>query len=215
MKSNLRKQNGFTLVEMAIVVVLGGILLAAGLVAGRGLISRAQTQDVIQIASDLQAGANGFKLRYGYLPGDWPYVANQLTGVAAASAGTNGDGVIDGAITIAGAAAPNSETADATFHLYAAGLLTKVVATAGATIRIKSPFGAVHMASNVAANTVAAYVATYPSVKNVILFYSLPCEIALEVDRTLDDGNITTGRARGSAGCAVPDGVVPRYYLPL
>ena len=60
MKSNLGKQRGFTLVKMAIVVVLGGILLAAGLVAGRGLISRSKTQDVLQIVGDLQAASNSF-----------------------------------------------------------------------------------------------------------------------------------------------------------
>ena len=210
MKLNQRKHRGFTLTEMAIVVLLGGILLAAGLAAGRGQVSRAQTQDILHIVGDLQAASSSFKQRYGYLPGDWLYVANQIPNVAA-SPGT-GDGLVDGAITAAGLATAGSEVADAANHLFQAGLIGKI--TTNPQMLVQSQFGAVHMAANTAANTSAAYLAANPAVRNVIIFYNLPCEVVVEVDRSLDDGVDTTGRARGTAAC-VAGGNMDRYFVPL
>lgn len=211
MKTKHSKQSGFTLVEMAIVIVLGGILLAAGLLAGRGAISRSQAQDVLQIVGDLQSAAASFKQRYGYLPGDWRYVANQLPNVAA-SVG-NGDGLITGTMTAAGQATAATEIEAAPLHLYAAGLIGKMGATA--TLRMQSQFGGVHMAAVTAANTSAAYIAANPAIRNVIVFFNLPCEVIIEVERTLDDGNDQTGRAWGSAACTTATGSTPRYWVPL
>lgn len=210
MKFNLKKQRGFTLAEMAIVVVLGGILLAAGLMAGRGQISRAQTQDILQIAGDLQAASASFKQRYGYLPGDWIYVANQIPTIVASPG--NGDGLIAGAISAAGLATAGTEVALAPSHLFQSGLIGKM--GTNAQMLLQSQFGAVHMAANTAANTSAAYLAAYPAVRNVIIFYNLPCEVVIEVDRALDDGDSTTGRARGSVACTA-GGTLARYFVPL
>ncbi len=213
MKSNYNKQHGFTLVEMAIIVVLAGILLAAGVMAGRGMISRAQTQDVLKIIGDLQGAALAFKQRYGYLPGDWLYVANQLPNVVA-SVG-NGDGLITGALPAAGAglAPAGTEIESAPKHLYEAGLIGKI--GSNTRMRIQSQFGGVHMAEASTTNTNPTYPAANPSVKNVIVFYNLPCEVILEVDRALDDGNDTTGRARGSVACLPATGSTPLYFVPL
>ena len=209
MTLNLKKQRGFTLAEMAIVVVLGGILLAAGLMAGRGQISRAQTQDILQIAGDLQAASASFKQRYGYLPGDWIFVANQIPVVVA---GGDGNGLVAGAISAAGLATAGTEVALAPSHLFQSGLIGKM--GTNAQMLLQSQFGAVHMAANTAANTSAAYLAAYPAVRNVIIFYNLPCEVVIEVDRALDDGDSTTGRARGSVACTA-GGTLARYFVPL
>lgn len=211
MSTSLRTQRGFTLTEMAIVVVLGGILLAAGLMAGRGQISRAQAQDVIQIVGDLQVGAASFKQRYGYLPGDWIYVANQLPSVP--SSPGNGDGLITGTMTAAGLAQANSEVQEAPLHLYAAGLMGKK--GANAQQRIQSQFGAVHMAAATAANTSNAYTKANPSVRNVVVLFNLPCEVVLDLDRALDDGDSTTGKVMTSAACTATLGTAPRTFVPL
>lgn len=206
------KQRGFTLTEMAIVVVLGGILLAAGLMAGRGQISRAQTQDVLQIVGDLQTASASFKQRYGYLPGDWIFAANQIQNVAASPG--NGDGAIAGTMTAAGLAAAGSELEAAPEHLFQAGLMGK--RGTNVQMRMQSQFGAVHMAAATAANTSAAYIAptANPGVRNVIVFFNLPCEVVIDVDRALDDGVATTGRAQSSAAC-LPGFNATRYFVPL
>jgi prepilin-type N-terminal cleavage/methylation domain-containing protein len=211
MRTPIQAQRGFTLTEMAIVVVLGGILLAAGLMAGRGQISRAQAQDVIQIVGDLQVGAAGFKQRYGYLPGDWIFVANQLPTVAAGPG--NGDGLINGTMTAAGLAQAGSEVQEAPLQLYAAGLMGKM----GTTVqrRIQSQFGGVHMAAATAANTSAAYIAANPAVRNVVVLFDLPCEVVLEVDRSLDDGAPGAGRVRTVLGTCNGGTTAARTFVPL
>jgi len=213
MKLNRRGQQGFTLAEMAIVIVLGGILLAAGLMAGRGQISRAQAQDVIKIASDLQTGALSFKQRYGYLPGDWIFVANQIPNSLAGvgGGGVRGDGLITHTVTVAGVATANSEIGQAPVQLYQAGLIGKLGATA--TRRIQSQFGPVHMAGAVA-NATAGYVTANPGVLNVIVFFNLPCEVVLDADRALDDGVDTTGKVMTDAACTA-GGTAVRTFVPL
>ena len=214
LKAPIRAQRGFTLTEMAIVVVLGGILLAAGLMAGRGQISRSQAQDVIQIAGDLQTAAVTFKQRYGYLPGDWVYVANQIPNVAAGgTGGTTANGLIEGTLNVTtGVATAANEIGQAPVQLYEAGLIGKI--GANTQQRLQTQFGSVHMALRNAANTSVAYNTAYPAVPNVIVFYNLPCEVVLDVDRALDDGDPTTGKVRTSAAC--PGGATAvRTFLPL
>jgi type II secretory pathway pseudopilin PulG len=212
MKTYKTRSSGFTLVEMAIIIVLGGILLAAGVMAGRGMISRAQTQDVLKIIADLQGATLSFKQRYGSLPGDWVFVANQIPTVAA---GGDGDGLIEPNITAAGLTAANSELERAIQHLYYSGMIGKM--GTNATQRLQSQFGPVHIAQASVANTNAGYPAANPAIRNVVVFINLPCDVILEVDRALDDANSATGRAQTSLAPAVcpAGGTALRYFVPL
>jgi prepilin-type N-terminal cleavage/methylation domain-containing protein len=216
MHSSYKNQRGFTLTEMAIVIVLGGILLAAGLMAGRGQISRAQTQDVLQIIGDLQSASVSFKQRYGALPGDLPNPNAVLAGAVAGTGGTLGNSLIEGAITSPGGlAAAASEAAEATNQLFIAGLIGK----RGANVQqyVQSQFGAVHLHSNANPFTAAAYVTANPAVRNVVILYGLPCEVAKEIDLALDDGDVTTGRAQGIAAATpcTAGNTMTRYWVPL
>jgi prepilin-type N-terminal cleavage/methylation domain-containing protein len=209
-------QRGFTLAEMAIVIVLGGILLAAGLMAGRGQISRTQAQDVIQIASDLQTGALSFKQRYGYLPGDWIFVANQIPNIAVgATGGGTGNGFLAGTLAAGtGVATAGTEIGQAPVQLYQSGLIGKMGTDPAR--RIQSQFGPVHIAGAVA-NTTAAYQAANPGVVNVVIFFNLPCEVVLDVDRALDDGVGTSGKVMTDFAPAVcpAGGTAVRTFIPL
>ena len=211
MPTKPRAQHGFTLTEMAIVVVIGGLLLAAGLMAGRGQISRSQAQDVIQIVGDLQVAAANFKKQYSYLPGDWIFAPSQLPNVAASPGG--GDGLITGTMTAAGLALAGSEIQEAPLHLYAAGLIGKIGTSA--VRRIQSQFGGVHMAAATAANTSAAYVAANPAVRNVIVLFDLPCEVVLELDRSLDDGAPGAGKVMTLLGTCAGGTSAARTFVPL
>ncbi len=61
--------NGFTLVELSIVIVIVG-LLVAGVVAGRGVVHTAKLQKVISDIDKIKLAINNFNLQYNAFPGD-------------------------------------------------------------------------------------------------------------------------------------------------
>ncbi|HSS66310.1 MAG TPA: prepilin-type N-terminal cleavage/methylation domain-containing protein, partial [Gammaproteobacteria bacterium] len=65
-----RKQSGFTLVEIAIVLVIIGLLLG-GILKGQELINSARVRNLADTASGVQAAYFGFLDRYRRVPGDW------------------------------------------------------------------------------------------------------------------------------------------------
>lgn len=78
------KHRGFTLVELAISLTIVALLMFAVL-RGQGLIDQAKAKDIIAIVEDLRIASATFKQRFNYLPGDWPYSANEIPGVTAAT----------------------------------------------------------------------------------------------------------------------------------
>ncbi len=98
-----KTKNGFTLVEMAIVIVIVALISGAVLV-GIELIKSAELRSVIAQRENWTAAVNTFRLKYDALPGDMKNAAQlwgQLTGdcytaVATGTETCNGDG--DGAI---------------------------------------------------------------------------------------------------------------------
>ena len=206
-------QRGFTLVEIAIVLVIIGMILG-GILSGQNLIRSTQAKDAIAIAGDLQTATTYFKQRYNYLPGDLPNPAADITVVPALVAGTGGtigNGLIEGAIAAGtGFATLGSEVAVAPLQLYSAGFLGKVDIGNPQHI-VNTSFGPVHLATP-AASGVAGYAAANPAVRNVIVFVNLTCDVAREMDIKIDDGNLTTGKAIGTA--CVGD-IVTRYAVAL
>ena len=205
-------KKGFTLVELSIVLVIVALLVAAVL-GSQGLIGGAKAKDVVATVEDLKAATNHFRQRYKYLPGDWPYTANEIQGVTTATTvGTNGDGTIDGGIDAQGLAQSGSEVAEAPWQLYSAGLIGKVDA-GNAQKRLATSFGAVHLVSKATATgLVAGLAAANPAARNAIVFQNLACDVALEADSKMDDGSLTTGRGVGTA-CV--NGVVAWYAVAL
>jgi prepilin-type N-terminal cleavage/methylation domain-containing protein len=63
-------KNGFTLIELAIVVVVLGILIG-GVLTGQSLIESANKQKVITNFNKLKTGLNAFKLEFDAIPGDF------------------------------------------------------------------------------------------------------------------------------------------------
>lgn len=220
------KQQGFTLVEIAVVLVIIGLLLG-GILNARSLISSMQAKDVIAIVDDLRTATTYFKQRYNYLPGDWPYTAGEIANTDDLSPG-NGDGSIGviGDINGQGWAVVNSEVAEAPWQLYSAGFISKIDASDyqrppnKPSRLIKTIFGGVHIASAaIADNLVAGFAAANPAARNAIVFFNLPCDIVMQVDDKIDNGVTVDvpvspgGRAFGT-GCA-PVGVPPELIGPV
>lgn len=81
---------GFTLVELAIVLTIIGLLIGAVL-KGQELIDTARVTSTISDVGAIRAAAAGFKDQYGYYPGDLPRASQRIPGCTAACDGYNPD----------------------------------------------------------------------------------------------------------------------------
>jgi prepilin-type N-terminal cleavage/methylation domain-containing protein len=88
-----QKQQGFTLVEIAIVLVIIGLLLG-GILKGQEMITQAKIKNVSADFSGISAAYYGYQDRYRALPGDDPNAAGRWTTPPAFSG--NGNGVVEG-----------------------------------------------------------------------------------------------------------------------
>ena len=66
---SIRKQHGFTLVEIAIVLVIIGLLLG-GILKGQEMITQAKIKNSIADFSGISAAYHGYQDRYRAIPGD-------------------------------------------------------------------------------------------------------------------------------------------------
>ena len=84
-------KNGFTLVEMAIVLVIMG-LLVGGILAGQSLISAAKRQKLISELNDNSRAITTFYTKFNELPGDF---FNAPSFLGSTTIGGDGSGVVD------------------------------------------------------------------------------------------------------------------------
>ena len=85
---------GFTLIELSIVIVITG-LVVAGVLVGQGLIKAATIRAQISQIEKYQTAVNTFRLKYGNLPGDIPNT-NAIAFGFTNSSYRNGNGIIVG-----------------------------------------------------------------------------------------------------------------------
>lgn len=90
----LSKQKGFTLVEIAIVLVIVGLLIG-GVLKGQEMITNAKLKRIESDNAGLQAAIFSYQDRYLQLPGDDDESDTRFDGFAAANNG-NGNGTIEG-----------------------------------------------------------------------------------------------------------------------
>lgn len=111
-------KRGFTLIELSIVIVLIG-LIVAGVVGGQVLVQQAKLRSQISEFQKYSVAFNSFRLEYGEMPGDFSMASSYWGGVTDG----NGNRRIDG--NSYGANHPNIETEMKTFfwHLSSAGLI--------------------------------------------------------------------------------------------
>lgn len=96
----MRGKAGFTLIELSIVLVIIG-LIVAGVVGGQSLVRQAQLRSVISEQDAVKVAINNFRLNYrNSLPGDFSTASQYWTGCAGGGASLpncngNGDGQIN------------------------------------------------------------------------------------------------------------------------
>jgi len=115
----MKKQNGFTLVEIAIVLVIIGLLLG-GALKGQELIENAKYNRVKSDYDQISAAVYSYQDRYQALPGDDPNAEANVD--APTGQAGNGNGLINGAWNNINN--PNLESRFIWQHLRLAGFIT-------------------------------------------------------------------------------------------
>jgi len=82
---------GFTLIELAIVILIIG-LLTAGVTSGNSLLKQSRIKATISQADEMKVKFNTFKSTYGAIPGDMTDASVFFASCAATPANCNGDG---------------------------------------------------------------------------------------------------------------------------
>ena len=129
-QKNMRAQAGFTLVELAIVMIIIGLLIA-GVLKGQALITNAKVTAQVAQFKAVDAATSTFKDMYSALPGDIALATTRLPNCAAC---TNGDG--NGVIAQTPATAPTAgnEAGNYFVHLAAADLITGITSNGAVTV---------------------------------------------------------------------------------
>jgi prepilin-type N-terminal cleavage/methylation domain-containing protein len=199
------RHNGFTLVEVAIVIVILGLLLA-GVIKGQEIILQRKTQATFQLARELSAAINAYMDRYGQLPGDDPHAAARFPGAVPRPVNGNGDGVIS--YGNCGSGFSTAEGCQALYEMRLAGLLPGSGASS-----VRSPLGG--QADIGPAGTFFPDGGKGP----VLVFYpgTLTMMNASAIDSTFDDGNPATGSFRCQAvtrySLASPDAPMNQFCM--
>jgi len=202
---SIRKQHGFTLVEIAIVLVIIGLLLG-GILKGQEMITQAKIKNVIADFSGISAAYHGYVDRYKKIPGDDPCAGGVVTtgncGTTTgrwtgATAGT-GNGIVAGLYNSTTATDESRLWWD---HLRRAGFVSGVgdqqpfnALTGQIGVQTGDGAGAASLGSD------AAGTGGFSGL--IICSANLPDKIAIAADTQMDDGVPTSGDVRGQLQAA-------------
>lgn len=201
------RNNGYTLIEIAIVIVIIG-LLVGGVIKGASLVEGAKVSNAITLAQDLSVAVNTFKQQYHMLPGDMSITTEIPNVRAECMKGGSNAGNHDGLINA-------TESRCVPEVLFQAGL-AKVDQEGGWAV-FKSYYGSVKVIATSLSNVGSSQFA--PSVTHVVEFANLPCDVVQEMDRKMDNDDLATGKAIAAGVAAgatcVAGSIVPYYAVAL
>lgn len=183
-----RKQSGFTLIEIAIVLVIIGLLLA-GVLKGQELINSAKVKNLATDFKNIPVFIYGYQDKFKALPGDDALAATHLTGGnKATTGGTAGNGIIEG---VWSSTTKTDETYLFWQHVRLAGLAAGPTDINAADYQPRNSVGGLIGVTNSGAtdNPIPATLkGSY-----IVCSDGIAGKFAKQLDITLDDGNTATG----------------------
>jgi prepilin-type N-terminal cleavage/methylation domain-containing protein len=180
--NRLKNQKGFTLVEIAIVLVIIGLLLG-GVLKGQQLIENTKYKNFVQQINGYRSAVYSFQDRYKALPGDFALATTKLTAPSGVTiVNGNGNGAIEGGYCDAA----NEESCIVWQHLILAGFLGGDASQTGTGARKTHTYGG--FISSISTGT-------WANNRNdmKILMNGVPGKVAQRYDDEFDDGNATSG----------------------
>ena len=182
----MKQQSGFTLVEIAIVLVIIGLLLG-GVLKGQEIITNAKIKNLENDFNGLSAAIYSYQDRYRALPGD---DRNAATRFGNGTSG-NGDGTITGNFD-ANCSGGSGESCQFWIHLRNAGLVN------GATTDATQPLNAFNGKTGSATN--GADEAKTTTISGLFIgFTEIPNDIAIILEARADDATNSTGTIQSSS----------------
>lgn len=181
------RSRGFTLVELAIVLVIIGIILG-GVLKGQEIIFNAKVKRLQSQAKEMMAAIYTYYDKYGYFPGDDPTAAGRWSGAP----NGNGDGQIGGGYCDAN----TDESCYLWRHLRFANIISgDPNDNTPSSMTPKHAWG----------GPINLFTGTY-TVGGVartgmwLTFQNLPGDAAAALDRLMDDGNCNSGSMAAYTG---------------
>ncbi len=185
---------GFTLVEIAIVLVIIGLLLG-GVLKGQEMITQAKIKNIINDFNGVTVAVTSYQDRYRALPGDDQNAGTRWTTQAPGFG--NGNGIIAGFYNAndtsgPGGAPPNAAESNLFWqHLRIAGFVPGLTTGTGSgTPPPNAAGGIIGVESGAVGTNGLGFTST------IICFSNLPEKIASAVDGQMDDSKPGSGQVR-------------------